>query len=367
MDMDLVSCSTIEGKAKKISRGRVTRQDMITLCFHLEQVLNSGVSLVEGLNDLRDSSDNPVMQSLTASIVEDVQTGANLSEAMEKYPQVFDEVFTTLIRAGEKTGNLGIIFASLAETIKWQDELATKTKKLLMYPAFVLTIVTGVFFFMMTFLVPQLVTFIKMMGMELPFHTQLLIDTSDAIIHYWPLILGIPVGMVLLIITGIRVSPMVAYGVDFMKLKIWIFGPIIQKIILARFANVFAMMYAAGITVLECLTISEKVVGNLVMSQVMQDVRTMISDGEAITASFKKTLIFPPLVLRMLSVGESTGGLDKSLLNVRYFYDREVKDSVDKLQGLIEPVLTLLLGGLMAWIILSVLGPVYEIMNQVGR
>ncbi len=367
MQLDLIRCTEVQAKSTKISGGKVSRQDMITFCFHLEQVMGSGVPLVEGLNDLRDSSENPVMAALVAALIEDVQAGITLSESMAKYPQVFDEVFTSLIRAGEQTGQLQEIFANLAETIKWQDELATKTKKLLMYPAFVLTIVTGVFFFMMTFLVPQLVTFIKMMGQELPFHTQLLIDTSDFILSYWPFIIGTPILLTVLIITGIRVSPMLAYGADFIKLKVWVFGPIVQKIIMARFANVFAMMYGAGITVLDCLVISEKVVGNRVLARVMRDVQEKISEGETITASFKRTLIFPPLVLRMLQVGEGTGALDKSLLNVRYFYDREVKDSVDKLQGMIEPVLTLVLGGLMAWIILSVLGPIYEIMNKVGR
>lgn len=367
IQMDLVNFKEVKGRGGRGSGGKISRQDMITFCFHLEQVMGSGVPLIEGLTDLRDSSDNQAMQSMLASIIEDVSTGSQLSESMNRFPKVFDEVFAALIRAGEQTGNLQAIFSNLAETIKWQDELAAKTKKLLMYPAFVFTIVMGVFFFMMTFLVPQLVTFIKMMGMELPFHTQLLIDTSDFVVHWWPFIIGVPLGLGFLIYSALKVSPMMEYVFDWVKLHSFVFGPIIQKIIMARFANVFAMMYAAGITVLECLVISEKVVGNKVVGRVIVEVRDRISQGETITASFKRTLIFPPLVIRMLSVGESTGALDKSLNNVRYFYDREVKDSVEKLQGMIEPVLTLILGGLMAWIILSVLGPIYEIMNKVGK
>lgn len=365
--MDLVNFREIRGGGAKIFDGRITRQDMITFCFHLEQVMGSGVPLIEGLGDLRDSSDNPGMRSMLASLVEDVATGSQLSESMDRFPKVFDEVFRALIRAGEQTGNLQVIFSNLAETIKWQDELASKTKKLLMYPAFVLTIVVGVFFFMMTFLVPQLVTFIKMMGMTLPFHTQLLIDTSDFVVHWWPFMLGVPIGLGFMIYSALKVSPMMEYLFDWMKLHAFVFGPIIQKIIMARFSNVFAMMYAAGITVMECLVISEKVVGNKVVGRVIIEARDRISQGETISSGFKQTMIFPALVIRMLSVGETTGALDKSLMNVRYFYDREVKDSVEKLQGMIEPVLTLFLGGLMAWIILSVLGPIYEIMNKVGR
>ncbi|HAT49135.1 MAG: type II secretion system F family protein [Nitrospirae bacterium] len=367
IQMDLVNFREIRGGGAKIFDGRITRQDMITFCFHLEQVMGSGVPLIEGLGDLRDSSDNPGMRSMLASLVEDVATGSQLSESMDRFPKVFDEVFRALIRAGEQTGNLQEIFSNLAETIKWQDELTSKTKKLLMYPAFVFTIVVGVFFFMMTFLVPQLVTFIKMMGMALPFHTQLLIDTSDFVVHWWPFMLGIPIGLGFLIYSALKVSPMMEYLLDWMKLHAFVFGPIIQKIIMARFSNVFAMMYAAGITVMECLVISEKVVGNKVVGRVIIEARDRISQGETISSGFKQTMIFPALVIRMLSVGETTGALDKSLMNVRYFYDREVKDSVEKLQGMIEPVLTLFLGGLMAWIILSVLGPIYDIMNKVGH
>ncbi|HIJ84343.1 MAG TPA: type II secretion system F family protein, partial [Magnetococcales bacterium] len=367
IQLDLVNFKEVEGHSGKIHGGKIARQDVITFCFHLEQVMGAGVPLIEGLGDLRDSSDNPAMQSLLASIIEDIDTGSQLSESMHRFPKIFDEVFTALIKAGEQTGNLQEILANLAETVKWQDELATKTKKLMMYPIFVFTIVMGVFFFMMTFLVPQLVTFIKMMGMELPLHTRMLIETSHFIVQRWPLILGIPMLLVFLVVSLLRVSPMAEYAFDWIKLRIFIFGPIVQKIIMARFANVFAMMYGAGITVLECLVISEKVVGNKVVGRVVAEARDRISHGETISESFKKTMIFPPLVLRMLRVGETTGALDKSLVNVRYFYDREVKDSVEKLQGMIEPVLTLFLGGLMAWVILSVLGPIYEIMNKVGR
>ncbi|MBF0110588.1 MAG: type II secretion system F family protein [Magnetococcales bacterium] len=365
--LDLIGFTELSGTTVVGGRGRISRQEMITFCFHLEQVMGAGVPLIEGLGDLRDSSDNPAVQGMLAGLVEDVAAGSRLSESMRRFGRVFDEVFIALIQAGERTGNLQEIFANLAETLKWQDELAARTKKMLMYPLFVLVIVTGVFGFMMTFLVPRLVSFIKMMGMDLPFHTRLLIETSDLIVTRWPFLIGVPMGLAVAIFFLIRVSPMMAYALDWLKLRFWLLGPITKKIIMARFAGVFAMMYAAGITVLECLAISERVVGNRVVGQVLAEVGQRIGQGETIASSFRRSLIFPPLVLRMIAVGEATGGLDKSLKNVRYFYDREVKDGVERLQGMIEPVLTLVLGGLMAWIILSVLGPIYDIMGRVGR
>ncbi|MEO5354036.1 MAG: type II secretion system F family protein [Magnetococcus sp. XQGC-1] len=367
MDLDIIRFQEVSRRGGRFFGRRISRQEMITFCFHLEQVMESGVPLLAGIRDLRDSTDNPVMQTLLGAMIEEITMGKTLSHVMEGFPEVFDAVFIALIRAGEQTGNLRIIFMNLADALKWQDELASKTRKMLMYPMFVGTIVLGVFSFMMIFLVPQLVTFIKMMGVDLPLHTRLLVGLSKLVTHYWPVVVGVPVGFFFLFLFLFRVSPAVRYGWDWVKLHVWIFGPIVKKMVMARFANVFAIMYGAGITVLDCLVISEKVVGNRVIGRVMREVRDRIRDGETIGESFKKTMVFPPLVLRMLSVGETTGALDKSLNSVCYFYDRDVKDSVDRLQGMIEPLLTLILGGFMAWIVLSVLGPIYSIMGGVGH
>ncbi|MBF0445178.1 MAG: type II secretion system F family protein, partial [Magnetococcales bacterium] len=235
MDLDLINFSEVTAKTTKISGNKIPRQEMITFCFHLEQVLGSGVPLLEGLSDLRDSSENPLMQSLVAALVEDITTGTALSLAMDKFPQVFDEVFTSLIRAGEQTGNLQVIFANMAETIKWQDEMAAKTKKMLMYPSMVFIMVLGIFFFMMIFLVPQLVDFIKMMNMELPIYTVALINTSDFVLEYWYLLLGVPIGSFFGISFAIRVNTTARYMFDWFKLHVWLFGPIVEKTIMARF------------------------------------------------------------------------------------------------------------------------------------
>lgn len=363
--VDLIGYDLIDPKKQRISVRHISRQEMITLCFHMEQVMNSGVPLVEGLVDLRDSSDNPHMRTMVGAIIDDIEGGATLAEAMEKFPQIFDVVFISLVRAGERTGNLAKVFQNMMENLKWLDEIIAKTKKMLMYPAFVTVVVGGVFFFMMTFLVPQLVTFIKMMKVPLPPHTLMLIATSDFVVHYWYVLLGVPIGLFFLIRFLVKASPSFAFAFDHFKLRVFIFGPIVKKIMLARFANTFALMYASGITVLDALVICEGVMGNRVMARAVSEARDRISDGMRVSESFAKAMIFPPLVLRMISVGENTGGLDVGLLNVRYFYDREVRDAVDKMQGLIEPVLTLVLGGMLAWIIISVLGPVYEIMNKV--
>jgi type IV pilus assembly protein PilC len=152
---------------------------------------------------------------------------------------------------------------------------------------------------------------------------------------------------------------------DFMKIKVWKIGPVIQKILLSRFANFFAMMYAAGIPILTCLEIAEGVIDNRVIKQALGYARNDIQQGDPIAQSFENTGLFPPLVIRMLKVGETTGNLDYALLNVSYFYDRDIKDSIDKVQALIGPVMTAVLGLLLGWVMLSVLGPIYNTISNV--
>jgi type IV pilus assembly protein PilC len=159
-------------------------------------------------------------------------------------------------------------------------------------------------------------------------------------------------------------SPEARYKADGYKLRIWMIGPILHKIILARFATFFALMYASGITILDCIKLSEKIASNLVIEDALQRAGKLISEGQGISAGFQNTGMFPPLVLRMLKVGESTGELDKALRNVSYFYDRDVKESIEKVQAMIEPVMTVVLGLLLGWIMLSVLGPIYDTISK---
>jgi type IV pilus assembly protein PilC len=202
------------------------------------------------------------------------------------------------------------------------------------------------------------------MGQELPFHTKVLIFVSNIFIHYWYLILAFPVlawtGLTLLL----KKSPEARYRADGMKLKVWMVGPILHKIILARFATFFALMYASGITILDSIKLSEKIASNLVVEDGLQRAGKLISEGHSVTAGFQNTGMFPPLVIRMLKVGEATGELDKALHNISYFYNRDVKESIERVQAMIEPVMTVVLGLILGWIMLSVLGPIYDTISK---
>jgi type IV pilus assembly protein PilC len=273
-------------------------------------------------------------------------------------------VFVSLIRAGEQAGQLPQVFQNLAEQLKWEDELISQTRRLLMYPALTLVVVLGVLLALLVFLVPQIAQLFKTMGMALPLQTRVLLAVSAFVAGYWLLVLAIPVVAVVGLIVAVRSNSKMAYMWDYAKLRLPLLGPILQKIIMSRFTNVFSLMYRSGITVLDAIKISEEVVGNRVISDGLNRAGQQVSAGEGLTETFKNLGMFPPLVIRMLRVGETTGALDAALTNVTYFYNRDVKEAVDKGLKMLGPVLTLVLGGLIAFVIWAVLGPVYDILGK---
>src|SRR5574343_1124622 len=191
MELDLVAGSPLSQRVMLSNRG-VPKSELINFCFHLEQLTRAGVPILEGLADLRDSVEHPRFREVITDLIERIEGGQTLSQAMESHPGIFSEVFTNLIRAGESSGRLPEVLASLTESQKWEDELATHTKKLLMYPAFVATIVLSATAFLMVYMVPQLKLFVKNMGQALPLHTQLLFFVSDLLVDYWPIFVLLP-------------------------------------------------------------------------------------------------------------------------------------------------------------------------------
>lgn len=339
---------------------KVSLQDLVMFCFQLEQLTSAGVPLLEGLGDLRDTSPNPHFQKVLGALVADVEGGKMLSQALAEYPRVFSNVFVSLVRAGEQAGKLPEVFENLAATLKWQDELISQTKRLMAYPLFVLVVVMGAVAFLMVYLVPQMVSFLRNMGQELPLQTKILIFISNAFVNYWWLILSLPVLLIMLVAFMVRQSPEARYRFDYIKLNMPVTGPILQKIILARFARYFALMYQTGIPILDAIKTCEDIAANQVVSNALNRAYQQINAGDSMSESFRNAGLFPPLVVRMIRVGENTGALDKSLLKISYFYDRDVNESIEKMLKLLEPALTVVLGAILAFIMFSVLGPVYD-------
>ena len=356
-----------ERKASKVGgRGRVKRKDLIGFCFHMEQMTAAGLPILEALADLRESTEEPGFRDVIGNLAASVETGQTLSQAMAEYPRVFDEVFTSLVAVGEESGELPKVLLKLTESLKWQDELLAKAKTVVIYPAFVGSVVLAVTLFMMLYVVPQMVDFMREMGQALPLHTRALIAFSGFLTLHWWWLLPAPFAALLCVKVYAQRSEPFRYRIDGLKLRVWYLGPILSKVILSRFASYFALCYGAGLNVMASLRISEDIAGNAVIRSAVRDISAGIGDGQSLSASIDKTGLFPPLVIRMVRMGESTGNLDDALLNVSYFYDREVTESIDRLKAMIEPAMTVILGAIMGWIMLSVLGPIYDTISSLG-
>ena len=364
MGLDLVVGAPSSERSRLLGGRKIPRQDLINFCFHLEQLASAGVPVIEGLVDLRESIEKPRFREVVSGLVEAIEGGRSLSQALAEFPEVFSKVFVSLVRAGEQTGKLAEVLKSLTESLKWEDELAAQTKKLMMYPAFVGSVVLIVTFFLMIYLVPQMTGFIGNMGQAVPLQTRILIAVSAFFVNYWWAILALPFALWGGVRLAVRNNPAAQFTIDRYKIGAPLIGPILRKIILSRFASSFAMMYSSGITVLDAIRGCEEIVGNKPMEQALRTAGQQIAEGKNMTAAFQDLGLFPPLVIRMLRIGENTGALDTALLNVSYFYNREVRESISKLQAMIEPALTLVLGAILGWVMLSVLGPVYDAISK---
>jgi type IV pilus assembly protein PilC len=366
MGLDLITYRQVERQMRRFAGGgKITRQDLINFCFDMEQMARSGIPILDGLRDMRESMDNPRFRDVLTAMTEDMEGGKVLSQCMANHPGVFDSVFVSLIRAGEQSGQLPEVFRNLADNLRWLDELISQTRRLLILPLITLVVVLGVLVALLIFLVPQIAQLFKTMNLALPTQTRVLIAVSEFMTQYWYVVFGLPVIVFVVLATAIQRSPRASYLWDYAKLRLPLIGPTLLKIILSRFANVFALLYRSGITVLDAIKTSEDVVNNRVISDGLARAGQQITSGESLSETFQNLGVFPPLVIRMLRVGESTGALDTALLNITYFYNRDVKESVDKAQKMLGPVMTVVLGGLLGFVVWAVMGPVYDILGKI--
>jgi type IV pilus assembly protein PilC len=363
MGLDMISFRAVEPRSIQ-SLGAVKRQDVINLVFDLEQISRAGIPMLDGLRDLRDGMDNPRLREILTSVVEDMEGGRMLSQCLGQHPAIFNNVFVSLVRAGEQSGQMTEVLENLGITLRMQDELAAQTRRLLVYPSVVLLVVLAVMAFLFTYLVPQVTGLLRTMGIALPLQTRVMIGISEIVRGYWPLLLALPAVAGVAAVSLVRTNDRARLAWDYVKLHVPVTGPLLQKVIMARFANVFALLYRSGITILEALRTSEAIVDNRVIGDSIARATSQINAGVSLTDAFRDLGTFPPLVIRMLRVGETTGALDTALANVTYFYNRDVRESIERGLKLLEPALIFVLGMSLLLIMWAVLSPVYDILGK---
>jgi len=365
MDLDLVTFKQKDLGSDLFGKNKIGRRDLINFSFYLEQLSRAGVPILEGLSDLRDGEENPTFRDIITGVIEAIEGGSTFSEALGHYPKIFDDVFVSLIKVGERSGKMSEVLVDITDTLKWQDELLAKAKKVMTYPAVIGSLVLSVILFMMIFIVPDIMQAIVGLGGKIPFETRALMATSNFLVNYWYLVIIVPFATFFILGFYYRTSAKARFKMDGIFLKIWLIGPISEKIKVSRFARYFSLMFASGITVLDAIDLSKSVLGNAVLEDGIERAWQQISEGGSISESFKNIGIFPPLVVRMLRVGESSGQMDKSLNNVSYFFDRDINESIEKMEPVMQTAMMASIGLIVMWLALSVLGPIYDTIGTI--
>ncbi len=356
--LELISYEVKNSRSSFSVFERIKTKDLVTMFIHLEQLDKAGVPIVDSISDLKDTSDSTKVRNLMHEIHESIKKGSLFSESLARHPEIFSTVYVGLIAAGEKTGKLAQAFSSIVDDLKWSSDLKRKTTKATIGPMFGLLVMVAVMAVMMGIVVPKVTGFLLMQSISMPAATIALIAFSNFVQGYW-LVLLLFVPILMMVIKILRKSPEVEVKIDTIKLKIPVFGPIMVKIDSAKFCQFFAMTFKSGLGVIECLDAAGMVVSNAAMRRSILVVKQQVSDGQSLAKAIAYSGLFPSLVVRMFKVGEDSGNMSDALQNIQFFYDREINDSIDRLVGMIQPTLTFVMGGMIAWVTIAVFGPIY--------
>ena len=357
-EMELVSYRKEKNRGSAIFGG-LKGNELVTIFIHLEQLDRAGVSIIDSIQDLKETADSSKIKNLMQELYESIKNGNLFSESLAKRPEIFKPTYVGLIAMGEKTGNLSNSFLNIVEDIKWNIEIRRKTRKAVLGPLFGIILMFAVLGIMTAVVVPKVTGFLAAQSIGLPFLTVALISFSDFVQNYWLLIITTP-PTIWAIFRILGNFPKFSVKIDYLKLKIPIFGPIITKIESAKFCQFFAMTFKSGLGVLECLDSSSVTLKNKAIKSAIYFVRQQVSDGQSLSGSISATKFFPNLVVRMFKVGEESGNMEGSLKNIKYFYDKEINDSIERIVSLIQPTITIIMGGMIAWIAVAVFGPIYS-------
>jgi general secretion pathway protein F len=326
-------------------------------------LMKAGVPLADSLAALVDQVERPGMKRVLADVKTQVNEGSSLADAMARHTKVFQELYVHMIRAGEESGNLDAVLFRLADFLEAQNKLRSKIISALFYPIAMTVIGAGIMTILMVSVVPKVTGIFADTGKALPWNTELLIGISDLIGSWKGLVLlvGIIVG-----VQFFRRWKKTAVGrsvVDRVILKLWIVGPLARQIAITRFAKTLATMLSSGVPLLRALEIVKQILGNTVLQKVIEDARASIQEGESIAAPLKRSGEFPPIVTHMIAVGERSGQLEQMLEEVAHAYDLEVDMKMSRLTTLLEPLMILLMGGSVGFVVFSILMPIME-MNE---
>ncbi len=340
--------------------GKVKFSDIVFFTRQLSSMLVSGLTLMEGLRVLKEQIQKSSVNEIISGIITDIEGGKSFSESLAKYPNTFSSIYISLIKSSEQAGILDKILLRLADTLEKQQKIRSTIKGALMYPAIVVIGMVIVVIIMMLFVIPQLAVVYESLNVQLPLPTKIVIFISDAFIKFWPFVFGFGFLLIFLLRRWYRTDTGRLF-LDDLILRLPVFGKLIKQTILAEFTRTFGLLVGSGTLVVESLDQTANVTGNLIYKNAVLGAAKQVEKGVGIGDALSGYAIFPPILVQMAKIGEETGKLDESLLRVSEYFEREVDETTKTLTTAMEPIIIVVLGAGVAFLIVSIITPIYSL------
>jgi type IV pilus assembly protein PilC len=358
--------SSWRDRLASLVRGGTSTRNLALFSRQLSTVLESGIPLTRGLRGIVAEGGGRNLQRAVRDVCSRIERGESLSEAMSAHPAIFNKMYMSMIRAGERAGTLDAVVDHLAVYLEKLDAIQNKVRAALAYPIFIICFAVVAFLVMLIYIVPTFEGIYQELAVDLPAFTQLVINVSQAIRYNAPMTLGLAVGVLLLLMLWARTRPG-RFFFDGLWLRMPIFGSLVRKAIMSRFARTFGILLRSGLPLLDALDLVKDATGNAVIERSIDRARQDIARGAGITESFRRAGQFPEMVLQMMSTGEESGEIDEMLIKTSDFYDRQVEAAVQGLSSLIEPVMIVIVGAIVFSIVLSMWLPIFYLGDAIMR
>ena len=341
-------------------------RELVIFTRQFATMIDAGLPLVQCLDILAEQNPNKRFKEIIRQVRQDVEQGSTFAEALRKHPKPFDSLYVNLVQAGEIGGILDTILNRLAVYLEKADALARKVKGAMVYPTTVLVVAIGVVVLMLVKVIPTFAKMFEDFGGELPAPTQMVISISNFMQHWVWLALTILAAAGYAFFSARRKNLRFRRATDAFFLKMWIFGPLLQKVAVARFTRTLGTMIASGVPILDGLEIVARTAGNVVIEEALMDVRSAISEGKTVAEPLQESGVFPGMVVQMIAVGEETGAMESMLSKIADFYDEEVDAAVEALTAMLEPAMMVFLGGTVGGLLIAMYLPIFKIAETVG-
>jgi len=350
-----------ESSFKDLSFGskRIKPEDLVIFTRQLATLVDSGIPLLQGLDALQEQITHPQFRSVITAVRDDIETGSSLSAAFSKHPKVFDNLYVSMVKAGETGGILNQILERVSSYMEKALQLQRKVKSAMVYPTVVIIIAISITVGLLVKVVPTFTSIFETIDMELPLPTQILINVSDALRNSILWYIGGLIGLIIIFVLYRRTETGMLQ-IDRLKLKLPVFGDLIKKVSVSRFSRTLATLLQSGVPILASLDIVGKTCGNRVLEIAINNVKSNVREGENIATPLQKSGVFPPMVTKMIAVGEKTGELEKMLSKVAQFYDEQVDVAVASLTSMIEPLIIVFLGVVVGGIVIALFMPILK-------